>query len=149
MNRTQKMAWFGFLGALTISIIYVTTFIILFLTPGYLQFSCLAVCIILMALFVGMVWVYRKKQSPSEPDCDERDSQISRQAVVASFASLCLLIYISDALVILWTGFEGVVPTSILPAIHLELGFLALALYYATMIILYGKDNKLPEGGEA
>ena len=149
MNRAQKNAWFGFLGALTISIIYVTTFIVLFLTPGYLQFSCLAVCMWMVALFIAMVWMYHKKQSPSEPDCDERDSQISRWAVIVSFVGLCLLIYISDALLVLWTGFEGVVPTSILPVIHLGIGFVALTIYNAAIIILYGKDNKLSEGGAA
>ncbi len=149
MNLTQKMAWIGFLGTLTISVIYPTTFLISFLNPDYLRFSCIAVCIAVAALFAALVWVYQKKQSPSEPDYDERDSQISHQAVIVSFVTLCLLIYISDALVILWTGFEGLVLTSILPIIHLGAGFFALTVFYAASIILYNKGNKMTEGGAA
>lgn len=147
MNRMQKMAWVGFLGTLTISVTYPITFAFLFLKPDYLRFACIVVCITAAALFAALVWAYRKKQSPSEPDYDERDRQISHQAVIVSFVTLSILIYISDALVIIWTGFDGTVLTSIFPIIHLGVGFFALTVYYAASIILYSKDNKQTEGG--
>ena len=145
MNRMQKMAWVGFLGCLTIGVLYATVFAVLFLAPAHRQVLCFISCSIPVALFAAMVWAYRKKQSPAEPDCDERDSQISRRAIIVSFAGLCFLIYISDAVAILWTGVGGFIPTAILPVIHLGVGLLAVTIYYAAMIVFYGKGRAANE----
>jgi hypothetical protein len=141
MNRMQKMAWVGFFGSLTSSVLYATAFMLLLLSPAYRRVLCLILCPFLALLFAALVWSCRK-QSPAEPDYDERDSQISRRAVIISFAGLCFLIYISDAIVILWTGVGGSIPTSVLPVIHLGVGLLTATLYYAAMLVFYGKGKK-------
>ncbi len=144
MNRMQKMAWVGFFGCLTFSVLYAAAFVLLFLAPAYRRVLCLILCPLLAVLFVALVWSCRK-QRPAEPDCDERDSQISRRAVITSFVGLCFLIYISDAVAILWTGVGGFVPTAMLPAIHLGFGLLTVTLYYAAMIVFYGKGRAANE----
>lgn len=149
MNRAQKAAWFGFLWCLAISVLFTMVFAALFLSQAYLRVLWAIHCVFFPVFLVTFVWVYRKKQTPPELDYDERDSLISRRAVSISFVGFCLLIYISDALLMLWESIKGTVPTATLPVIHLEVGIITVAIYYAAMIVLYGKGNKTTEGGAA
>ena len=144
MNRMQKMAWVGFLGTLMFSVHFALTFTSVFLLPAYRRMLLFILFPVLVALVVGYIWCYRK-QSRAEPDCDERDRQISRRAVIISFVGLCLLIYISDAVMLIWTGTGRHILTAMLPVIHFWLGLLALTLYYAAMLVLYRKGRAADE----
>ena len=140
MNRMQKAAWVGFLWSLLFSIHFATASIAIFLFPAYRRILFLILFPILVFLIAALVWS-RRKQSPADPECDERDSQISRRAGMAALISLSFLIYVSDALMLIWTGTAGNILTALLPVIHFWIGLLTLSFYYAAMLVLYGKGR--------
>ena len=152
MNRAQKYAWLGLIGGFISTIMIGIIGYLLFSgfpkadTEIIFKFSVVPLLVILFLAFIlFFVFSYRKKQSPNEPETDERDKQISLKAIQICFASLCLLIYFSDAVILLVTSLDGWIPSCALPVIHFGVGFIAFTIYYATVIILYGKGKSANE----
>jgi len=153
MNRAQKAAWLGLIGGfisiIMVGIIGYLLFIGFPKTDSNIIFKFFVIPLLLilfLVLIFFLIFSYRKKQSPNEPDVDERDKQISRNAAQVCLLSLCLLIYLSDMIILIVTGLDGWIPSCALPVIHFGVGFVAFTIYYVAMIILYGKDNKNTEG---
>lgn len=150
MNQAQKGAWLCLIGGIiTVILIGMMSYVLLTgCTPEKVNLLCHFTVPFIVAYTIFFLYAIRKKRNPNEPDVDERDRQISLKAIRICLLSLCLLIYFSDAAIMLFTGLDGWIPSSALPVVHFGIGYLAFTVYYAAVLILYGKDNKLPEGGD-
>lgn len=75
-------------------------------------------------LITGIAIIFiRKKQSPAEVDCDERDNFIKRRAVLASFVSVWILLFVSSMIPRFIVGQDGSIPVWMLPIINLGVFF--------------------------
>ena len=156
MNRVQKYAWLGLIGGLISTIMIGIVGHLLFTgfpktdTEMIFKFSVFPLLVILFLVFTFfLIFIYCRKQNQNEPEADERDKRISLNAARICLLSLCLLIYLSDAIILFVAGLDGWIPSSALPVIHFGVGYIAFTVYYAAMIILYGRNNKQTEGGAA
>ena len=97
MNRTQKGALVNLAGAMMC--ISVTIFLLIEiavlkrLPESFFEkfWVFIAACVLSPILII----FYRKKQSPTEVDSDERDDLIKKRAVLVSFVSVWILLYVS------------------------------------------------------
>ena len=80
----------------------------------------------------------RKKQSPAEPDFDERDNLIKKRAVLASFVSVWLLLAATTIIPRLIVGQDGSIPVWTLPLINLGVFLIAMLVYSVAILIQYG-----------
>jgi hypothetical protein len=151
MNLAQKNAWFGLIGSL-VSIPMVLGTVGYALWTGFtsnkiwiFRYRYIAVLAVAVSIFyiIALIIANRvHKKKTNEPETDERDRQIILHAIRVCLISLCLLIYFSDAAIMLYTGLGGWIPSSVLPLIHFGMGYIALVVYFVTIIILYGKNIK-------
>ena len=143
MNLAQKNAWLGLIGSLVfIPLLGSLGHVLLtgFTSDKFWIVKCDAVLGVAVAVFyiVAMIIAIRiHKKRTNEPEADERDRQISLHAIRICLISLCLLIYFSDAAIMLYTGLGGWIPSSVLPVIHFGMSYIALVVYYASILILY------------
>jgi len=150
MNRAQKGAWLGFFAG--VFMIILTGMLGYAASTGFRPETVRVICwsvVPLVIYAVYVVYAYSKKQNPTEPEADERDRQISRTAGRICLVSLCLLIYASDVVILFVTGLEGQLPSAALPVIHFAVGYIALTVYYAAMLIMYRNDNRSIQGDPA
>src|SRR5512136_1726478 len=94
MNRTQKGAWFtlGFSGLL---ILFLASVLRSMFIPGD-RLAGVGLArgwswLILLFTVISLFFVFRK-QSPAEPATDEQDHLIKRNAVLASFIAVWVLL---------------------------------------------------------
>lgn len=150
MNRAQKVAWCNFAGSfLSLALIGLLGWFLLS-GPTAAKMGLVRTTVLVLSgtmvllFFVTFTLVLRRKQSPAEPDADERDQLISKKAVQVSFVSMCILIFIATAVPMWLYGLDSAIPTVALPLINLSVILAALMIYNAVILILY----KL-EGGAA
>jgi amino acid transporter len=151
MNLAQKNAWFGLIGSLFSIPVFGPVGYALW--TGFAPNKCwilkgisgLAAVFAIFFVVVNIIVIRVHKKRTNEPETDERDRQISLHAIRVCLISLCLLIYFSDAAIMLYTGSEGWILSSVLPLIHFGMGYIALTVYFATIIILQGKNIKEAE----
>jgi MFS family permease len=87
MNKTQKSAWYGVLLSLLLAGIVVFDFLD---TRGGWPMMLL-VGIIWGSLLLGLVYLLGRKGGPPGVDMDERDRQIIKRALLASFVVLAVV----------------------------------------------------------
>jgi len=144
MNRMQKIAWVNLIGCFLVAM-QIGFLAYLMLTPSKVKYLKAAAVLLpgILVLFIGyFCFILRKKQSPAEPDVDERDKLISIKAAQVALISLCILLYIATAIPILMFGIDGSLPLYMLPLINVSIFMIALTIYNATILILYGRGNK-------
>ena len=94
MNRTQKNTWFALVESIfslsVLGIIFIRIFWIP--KPSHWESIHLLWPIVAAALVFALFFVRRKKQSPIEPENDERDRQIQQRAVITSYISIWLFL---------------------------------------------------------
>jgi len=143
MNFAQKNAWFGLIGSLfSIPVIGSVGYVLWTgCTPNKLWISkYIAVLAVIFSVFFIVTNIIANrvhKKKTTEPETDERDRQINLHAIRVCLISLGLLIYFSDAAIMLYTGSEGWILSGVLPLIHFGIGFIVLTIYYASILILY------------
>ena len=144
MNKTQKGAWFtlaSFLLAIAITVyLIVKIFILKSLPEGIFGrgWPMIAYCV----LTVASVTFLRKKQSPTEPDFDERDNLIKKRVVLASFVSVWLLLAATTIIPRLIVGQDGSIPVWLLAFINVGVLFIAMLVYSVAVLIQYGLGSK-------
>jgi archaellum biogenesis protein FlaJ (TadC family) len=144
MNRTQKGAWFT-LGTASLLIIFgLLIFGAMFArgsrTAG-VGWVKLWSWLILLFLAVGIALLMRK-QSPAEPKSDERDRLIKRNAVLASFISVWVLIAIATVLPLFVVGDSGSIPVILLPIINVGIVLGAMLVHSVAVLVQYGRGGE-------
>lgn len=143
MNRVQKLAWMNLIGGfISISLMGVLAFYLLFgPTSEKLSQMRIAVGVLIglwgLASMIFIVFFFRKKQSPLEPETDERDRQISKKAIQVAFVAICLLMFFATALPMWLYGLDSSIPTVVLPLINMVVFLAALTIYNAAVLVLY------------
>jgi hypothetical protein len=142
MNRAQKNAWFGLGFSL------VADFLIAFMI--FLSFTFLTLPRIFAGLsFAGLTFgvllfcslLFRRRQT-NDIDADERDSQISSLAIKICFASVWPLLLLVSLWAVFLVGVAGPVPAILLIFIHVGVFVVAATVYFASILILYGKCHE-------
>ena len=143
MNRTQKTAWLNVSGFL-MGIILLSYPLITILAFRRLPNRIVAAVLLLVfaAQFGWWIFLLRKKQSPAEPEADERDKGIIRNAVLVSFVSTWLLLAAATLLPMLLLGPDGSLPVFLLPLINIGVFSLAGLVYFAAALVQYGRGGE-------
>ncbi len=143
MNRAQKgalvaLSAFGlniaFLGYLFLGIFVLKSL------PRRLD------AVVWMLVFVTLIgwWIVllRKRQSPAEPEADERDALIMKRAAQIAFVATWILLVVVTLVLALVLGQTGAVPVYVLTFIHFGLFVVAMLVYFAVVLVLYGWNGK-------
>ncbi len=141
MNGTQKGAWFtlGLSGLLILFLAFVLRS--MFIPGDRLAGVGLARAwswLIVLFTVASLFFVFRR-QSPAEPTADERDHLIKRNAVLASFISVWLLLTVEAVVPSTLVDDRGSIPLAALPIINAAVLFAALLVYSAAVLVQYGR----------
>jgi len=140
MNKTQKSAWFGLVAGLlcfaVLGHVFVEIFIWKRLPEGF--FGLLAYCLLLGGAFI----FFRRKQSASEVESDERDNLIKHRAVIASFVSVWILLAGVTVIPRFVVGIKGSIPVWLLAFINSGVLLGALLVYSVAVLVQYGRGGK-------
>ncbi len=143
MNRTQKGALLNLSGFL----LNIAAFSYLLITIfGFRTLPNRAALVVVLLLFAAQAgwWVFffRRKQSPVEPQADERDRTIMKNAVLVSFVSTWLLLAAATLIPALVLGQAGSLPVFLLPFINFGVFVLAEVAYFVAVLVQYGREVK-------
>jgi len=136
MNRTHKGAVMTLSGFLLNAVFLGYLFIRIFVLRGLPRVSDMAPLLLTSAAMVAW-WVAlsRRRQSPAEPEADERDKAILKNAVLAGFISILLLLAATVLVLAIVLGETGSVPVYVLTFILFGV-CLAAGLVYAVAILV-------------
>ena len=110
------------------------------------RFLLLAVLILVVgALLTLMVWSF-KRQSPKEPEADERDKLIYNRAAMVFLISAWIVLPVVGVIPQLILGYNGCVPAWSLPLINFGALVILMMIYSAAVLAQYffrsGDGNK-------
>ncbi len=146
MNNTQKNAWI-MLSAVLLSVVaavYVGSIILLGRIPpsplgqivvGSVTLGGVA-CLALTVFFIA------RRQSRAEPESDERDKTIMKNAVVVSFLAGWLLLFLVFWALGLALGQTGPLPVYAVTLILLGTLVVTSVVYSVAVLAQYGRANK-------
>ena len=148
MNKTQKSALFSLINFLLLIIFSVhSTKVIRDVfspegCPNALKIVLFWAFLIFGFMGLSAFLLYRRKQSSTEVESDERDDLIKKRAVLICFISVWFLLITSYA--ILWhiVGLDGSIPLCILPLIYLGVFFAVILVYNVAVLVQYGWGGK-------
>lgn len=142
MNKTQKGAWLNVTGVLLVLAIvsYLTIQIGIQHRPpeGLVLYIWIPAFIIIIG--IGIYFI-RRKQSPAEPDSDERDNQIKQKAWIAAFISVWPLFLAASVAPQFFIGLDGSIPVWSLPIVTVGLFYIVLLVYSIAVLIQYGRGG--------
>lgn len=99
---------------------------------------------VLAFMLVTIIGIYflRRKQSPAEPESDERDNLIKHRAVLAAFISVWLLFLAVSILAKFVVGANGSIPVFLLPIVTVGVFYIVLLVYSIAVLVQYGRGSK-------
>lgn len=141
MNRTQKCAWFT-LGISSLLILFLAFVLRSMFVPGDRMAGVGLVMswlwLVLLFVVVSLLLVLYR-QSPAEPAADERDRLIKRNAVLASFVAVWILLAVEAVLPSKLAGDAGSIPVAVVPIVNTAILFTAMLVYAAAVLVQYGR----------
>jgi hypothetical protein len=146
MNTTQKGAWIMLSGVLLSA--FVATYVGSIILFGRIPTTPLGrigpVSAVLIPLLVvgGAILLLTRRQSPAEPEADERDKMIVRKAVAASFVALSLLLAVVILILGITLGQTGSIPVYVLTIILYGVFLVAGFVYSVAILTQYGGTTK-------
>lgn len=144
MNRTQKGAWFMLGGIILLIAFGIYIFAMMFAAgdrlkgTGWIRFGSLPLALFLIA---GVVYI-RRRQSPGESDSDERDNSIKKNAVLSSFVSIWVSLFLLNIIPVYIVGESGSIAVSLFPIVNTGIVFIAMLVYSTAILIQYGRGAK-------
>ncbi len=143
MNKTQKGAWCN-IAAITLvfaSASYLAAQIGIRHTTPSRTVCSITFCGFILVTGISFYFL-RKKQSPNEPDSDERDKQIKQKAWIAALISVPLIFLAASVAPQFLVGLNGYVPAWSLPIVTVLLFYIVLLVYSIAVLIQYGRGGK-------
>jgi hypothetical protein len=143
MNKTQKGAWLNvitFLFVLVLVVYFIIQMGIRHRLPE-LIFVLIWVPIFILVMIVGLFFICRK-QSPTEPDFDERDRLIEHRAVLAAFVSVWVTLAAESIIPKFIVGSDGSLPVWLLPIMNGCLFIIVWLVYSIAVLVQYGFRGK-------
>ncbi len=143
MNKTQKGAWFNLAGT---SLVFALTFFVVFqiaFNKGHPEHFWPYLFILSFLLYIGAgIFFLRKKQSPKEPEFDERDNIIKQRAWIAAFISTWIIFLAASVFPQFFVGLDGSIPVWLLPIVTVSLFYPVLFVYSVAVLIQYSRTGK-------
>ena len=143
MNKTQKGAWFNLVAGLLIIGINSWVGFMLFGLKKFpdKSFMYATLAVFFLITVISLICL-SKKQSPEEPESDERDKLIQRNAVIAAFVSVWVLLFIANISLQLRFGAGGLIPVWSLAIIHVAILCIVLVVWSVAVLVQYGKGGR-------
>ncbi len=142
MNKTQKGALFT-LGIAVLLLAFGVIIFIDMLSPGARPTTLIKVWSLLIWAFMAISAVLlRRKQSPAEPDFDERDNAVKKNAVLVSFVSVWVLLVAASIIPCFIVGDGGSIPVCLLPIINLGVFLIVMLICPVAILAQYRWRNK-------
>ena len=144
MNRTQKNAWFGLgfsaIGDLIIAIMIVMSLSNKFVTLPFI-FGTTGFAILAFGILLFCSLLFRRRRT-GDIDADERDRVISTLAINICFCSVWPLLLLVSLFAVFLVGVAGPIPAILLIFIHVGVFVVSATVYFASILILYGKIHE-------
>ncbi len=138
MNRTQKGTVMTLSAFLLNAAFLGYLFIRIFVLKGLPRMSDLGPLLLpVAAMVVWWVALSRRRQSPAEPEADERDKAILKNAVLAGFLSILLFLAATVLVLALVLGEAGSVPVYVLTFILFGVCLMAGLVYSTAILVQY------------
>src|SRR4030042_4076827 len=117
MNRTQKGAWFTCGVAVLLLVFGATVFNTMFAPGGRTAGTGLVKvwCWFILVFLAGGAALVHWKRRPSEVDFDERDNTVRKNAVLAAFVGLWILLFAASIIPSFVAGDAGSIQVCLLP----------------------------------
>lgn len=144
MNRTQKSSVCALAAYLFAAVLIICAIINMFSLQAN-TITMLGAHLSFAAVFAMPVIAYlalRRKQSPAEPDSDERDETIKQKATAIAFLAVWVLLLVASVIPFLFVGQEGAVPAAVLPLINFGIFLDTMAVYSIAVLVQYGRGAK-------
>jgi len=143
MNRTQKSALLNLSGFL-VNIVFLGYLLITIFVLKSLPNRPVGIVWLLLfgVLFGGWALLLRKRQNSAEPEADERDKAIMRNAILVSFVSTWLFLAVATLVPALVLGEAGSVPVYVLTFTNFAVFLLAGLVYSVAILVQYGRSDK-------
>jgi hypothetical protein len=141
----QKMSWMTVICAGLGMILSVVTVAILSFKVGFPRAQA-GFAFMALAGFAGLAPAIFKKEKGAVA-LDERDRMIQLHATKAGFAASYGVFGCLSMGIWIYCGPDKLINVNTLPQIWMAAFITAFFVQSLTTLILYGKDNKLPEGG--
>lgn len=143
MNKTQKGAWFNIAGTILIfTLASYTVFLIAFQKPAHVRILPYVFILSFLLFIAAGIFFLRRKQSPNEPESDERDKIIKQRAWIAAFISTWILFLAASVVPQLFVGLDGSIPVWLLPIVTVILFYPVLFVYAVAVLIQYSRIGK-------
>lgn len=139
MNRAQKSAWFGLTMSTLLLVLFVTSVLVARPAPQLSNLLWFSPALGLSALLIIFL---RKKQGQDKVDIDERDSCISRKALIAAFSSTAGLLISACMIPPFIAGPTSSIPVCLLPALLYSLFVVFILTYSVAVLVQYGWAGK-------
>lgn len=143
MNLTQKSAWYNIAAVIFGNV--VVSYVIFQLGIRKIPPPRIAVYILPLSavILISIILLsLRKKQSPNEPDSDERDKQIYHRAILVAFFSAIPFFLFVSAAPSFFVGIDGYVSVWSLPLVTLFLFSVILTIYSVAILVQYTRGGK-------
>jgi hypothetical protein len=147
MNRTQKGAWFTLAVAILLLVFGIIIYSAMF-APGSMTTGTGLVKVwawIILVFLAGGAALVHWKRKPSGVDFDERDNAVKKNAVLAAFIGLWIVLFAAGIVPSFVAGDEGSIPVCLLPIINLGVFLLVMLIYSVAVLVQYcrgGKENE-------
>ena len=143
MNRAQRSALVNLSGFVANVAIFCYLFVTIFVFRSLPNRTATAIWLPVLVLWFGSgLLLLRKKQSPVEPQADERDKAIMKNAVLVSFVATWLLLAAATLVLALMLGEAGAVPVYLLTFINWGVFVCAGIVYSVAILIQYGRGGQ-------
>jgi hypothetical protein len=144
MNKTQKSAWFT-LGVAILLIVFGVIIYTGMFAPGGRMAGVGLVKVwsgfILVFLAGGAALVHWKRR-PSGVDFDERDNSVRKNAVLAAFVGLWILLFAASIIPSFVAGDAGSIQVCLLPIINIGVFVVVMLIYSVAILVQYGRREK-------
>lgn len=144
MNISQKNALSALVFLFVTNIIFAYVFFRLFVlkkAPESFAGRFLPLAILILISGTLLVWTL-KRQSPKEVKADERDKLIDHRAATAFLASSLIVIPAVSVIPRLVLGDNGCIPAWSLPLINYGAIVILAMIYFAAVLVQYGRGGK-------
>jgi hypothetical protein len=143
MNKTQKCAWFSLAGTiLAFTIAFYLIFRLAIQKKPPERFCAYLFPLTFLLYIVAGIFFLLRKQSPNEPDYDERDNRIKQKAWIAAFISVGPLFLAASVIPQFFVGLDGTIPVWLLPIVTVSLFYPVMLVYSIAVLVQYGWEEK-------
>ena len=144
MNKAQKGAWFT-LGVAVLLLVFLAIVFSGMFRPGSRMAGTGLVKVwsgfILVFLAGGVAFVHWKRR-PSVVDFDERDNSVRKNAVLAAFVGLWIVLFAASIIPSFVAGDAGSIQVCLLPIINIGVFLVVMLVYSLAVLVQYGRRAK-------